>query len=232
MSFAAHANADLALLPAIELVELFRTGVTSPVDVAEAVLARIDEYQPMVNAYCLVDAERALADATASQDRYRRGEPVGRVDGVPIGVKDVFLTAGWPTRRGSLLVDTAGPWDDDAPVVAALRREGAVLLGKTTTPELGWKGVTDSPLQGVTGNPFDPTRTAGGSSGGARRPLCWAWPRWRWGPTEAARSASQPGSVAIAASSRPTAASRYGRRARSAHSRTPDRWLAPSPTPR
>jgi len=163
----AAANADLALRPAIELVELFRTGEISPVDVTEAVLARIDEFQPMVNAYCLVDAERALADARASQDRYHRGEPVGRVDGVPIGVKDVFLTAGWPTRRGSLLVDTAGPWDDDAPVVAALRREGAVLLGKTTTPELGWKGVTDSPLQGVTGNPFDPTRTAGGSSGGS-----------------------------------------------------------------
>ena len=158
---------DLALLPATELVERFRSREVSPVEAAAAALVRIDEHQPVINAYCLVDAERAMADATASQDRYDRGEPRGRVDGVPVAVKDVFLTAGWPTLRGSRLVDATGPWDDDAPAVAALRREGAVLLGKTTTPELGWKGVTDSPLHGTTRNPWDPERTAGGSSGGS-----------------------------------------------------------------
>ena len=162
-----NAEVDLALLPATELVEHFRRGRASPVEVAEAVLSRIEQHQPAVNAYCLVDAERALAQARAAQDRYRRGEPSGRVDGIPVAVKDVFLSAGWPTLRGSRLADAAGPWDDDAPVVAALRSEGAVLVGKTTTPELGWKGVTDSPLHGVTGNPWDHGRTAGGSSGGS-----------------------------------------------------------------
>jgi len=167
MSAEVDDSADVALRPATELVELFRIGDLSPVEVTEAVLSRIEEHQPTINAYCLVDAERSMADARASRDRYRRGEAAGRVDGVPVAVKDVFLTAGWPTRRGSRLVDAAGPWDDDAPVVAALRRQGAVLLGKTTTPELGWKGVTDSPLDGVTGNPWDPALTAGGSSGGS-----------------------------------------------------------------
>ncbi len=167
MSVEVDDSADLALRPATELVELFRVGDVSPVEVTEAVLGRIEEHQPAINAYCLVDEERSMADAQASRDRYRRGEAAGRVDGVPVAVKDVFLTAGWPTRRGSRLVDAAGPWDDDAPVVAALRRQGAVLLGKTTTPELGWKGVTDSPLEGVTGNPWDPALTAGGSSGGS-----------------------------------------------------------------
>ncbi|MDQ3737745.1 MAG: amidase [Actinomycetota bacterium] len=136
-------------------------------EVTEGVLGLIEQHQPVVNAYCLVDAERAMADATASDDRYRRHEARGRLEGVPVAVKDVFLTAGWPTRRGSRLVDPAGPWNVDAPAVAALRRQGAVLVGKTTTPELGWKGVTDSPLHGVTRNPWDPARTAGGSSGGS-----------------------------------------------------------------
>ncbi len=81
------------------------------------------------------------------------------------------MTRGWPTLRGSRAVDPAGPWEDDAPAVASLRRSGAVLPGKTTTPELGWKGVTDSALTGVTRNPWDPERTAGGSSGGSSAAL-------------------------------------------------------------
>ena len=86
---------------------------------------------------------------------------------MPVTVKDLLLTKGWPTLRGSKTVDPAGPWDDDAPAVARLREAGAVLLGKTTTPEFGWKGVTDSPLTGITRNPWNPDRTPGGSSGGA-----------------------------------------------------------------
>lgn len=82
-------------------------------------------------------------------------------------MKDIILLRGTPTLRGSKSVDTNGSWREDAPSVARLREHGAVFLGKTTTPEYGWKGVTDSPLSGVTRNPYDTSRTAGGSSGGS-----------------------------------------------------------------
>lgn len=157
---------DPTRLTATDMVADFRARRRSPVEVAQAALDRIDAHDGELNAFCLVDPDRALHDARASERRYLDGAPSGLLDGVPVGVKDVFLTAGWPTLRGSRTVDAAGPWQDDAPVTAALRRHGAVLLGKTTTPELGWKAVTDSPLQGVTRHPLDPARTPGGSSGG------------------------------------------------------------------
>ncbi len=135
-----------------------------------AVLARIESLDPVLGAYCHLDPEGVRAAARASEARWAAGA-AGALDGVPVAVKDVFLTRGWPTLRGSWLVDAAGPWDDDAPAVAALRRAGAVLVGKTTTPELGWKGVTDSPRHGVTTNPWDTARTAGGSSGGSSAAL-------------------------------------------------------------
>ena len=84
-----------------------------------------------------------------------------------MSIKDLLLTRGWPTLRGSHTIDPAGPWDLDAPAVARVREHGGVIVGKTTTPELGWKGVTDSPLTGVTRNPWNPARTSGGSSGGS-----------------------------------------------------------------
>ena len=92
--------------------------------------------------------------------------PLGPLDGVPVSIKDLLLTKGWPTRRGSKTVDPAGPWPDDAPAVARLRESGAVLFGKNTTPEFGWKGVTDSALNGITRNPWNLSKTPGGSSGG------------------------------------------------------------------
>jgi aspartyl-tRNA(Asn)/glutamyl-tRNA(Gln) amidotransferase subunit A len=114
-----------------------------------------------------VDPERALKDARASEARWARGAPAGMVDGVPATVKDLIVTEGWPTRRGSLTIDPNQPWPEDGPPVARLREQGAVFLGKTTTPEFGWKGVTDSPLTGTTVNPWDTGLTPGGSSGGA-----------------------------------------------------------------
>jgi len=158
-------------LSASELVAAYRAGERSPVEEAEAALARIEERDGELNAFCLVDADAALADARASEARWARGEPAGPLDGVPVGVKDLLVTQGWPTLRGSTAIDPAGPWEDDAPVVASLRRSGAVLPGKTTTPELGWKGVTDSALTGVTRNPWDPRMTPGGSSGGSSAAL-------------------------------------------------------------
>jgi aspartyl-tRNA(Asn)/glutamyl-tRNA(Gln) amidotransferase subunit A len=154
-------------LTATELLAAYRSGELSPVEATEAALDRIRRLDPQVNAFCLVDADAALAAAKESEDRWRQGEPAGALDGVPTSVKDILLTRGWPTMRGSRTVDPTGPWDVDGPHVARVREQGAVLLGKTTTPELGWKGVTDNPLTGVTRNPWDITRTAGGSSGGS-----------------------------------------------------------------
>lgn len=158
-------------MDATEMLAGFRTGTLSPVEVTAAALERIAARDELLRAFCLVDGDRALADAAASERRWRRREPAGALDGVPVGVKDVFLTRGWPTLRGSRAIDPARDWDEDAPAVAALRRNGAVLVGKTTTPEIGWKGVTDSALCGVTRNPWDPARTAGGSSGGSAAAL-------------------------------------------------------------
>ena len=163
MSTVARSTADLS---ATDLLAAYRAGELSPVEATRDALTRIERLDGRVNAFCLVDPERALADARASEERWRRGEPCGSLDGVPMSIKDIFLTAGWPTRRGSRTTPTeAGTVD--GPPVARSREHGAVLLGKVTTPELAWKGVTDSPLTGVTTNPWDPTRTAGGSSGGS-----------------------------------------------------------------
>jgi aspartyl-tRNA(Asn)/glutamyl-tRNA(Gln) amidotransferase subunit A len=151
---------------ASELVEGFRKKTLSPVDVTRAVLARIEQLNPKLNAFCLV-SETALEDAKASEARWAAGQPRGLLDGVPVSIKDIILTKGWPTLRGSKTIDPKGPWNDDAPATARLREHGAVLLGKTTTPEFGWKGVTDSPLTGITRNPWNPAKTPGGSSGGA-----------------------------------------------------------------
>ncbi|MFI1966057.1 amidase [Streptomyces pathocidini] len=159
---------DLADLTATELLAGYASGAFSPVEAARAALDRIERTDRAVNAFVRVDAEEALAAAAESAERWRRGEPAGLVDGVPVSVKDILLQRGGPTLRGSWTVRAEGPpWDEDAPAVARLREHGAVFLGKTTTPEFGWKGVTDSPRHGVTGNPYDPRRTAGGSSGGS-----------------------------------------------------------------
>ncbi|GGR77745.1 amidase [Streptomyces aureoverticillatus] len=158
---------ELTDLTAVQLVDGYHKGEFSPVDVTRAVLRRAEDVQPVVNAFVRLDHEGALAQAEESATRWRRGEPAGLVDGVPVTVKDILLQRGAPTLRGSKCVSDKGPWDEDAPSVARLREHGAVFVGKTTTPEFGWKGVTDSPRHGVTRNPYDPSRTAGGSSGGS-----------------------------------------------------------------
>ncbi|RRO20496.1 amidase [Saccharopolyspora rhizosphaerae] len=161
------ATTEPAELPATELLAAYAAGTLSPVEATQAVLKRIDDHDTTLNAYCLLDPDAALHAARASEDRWHRGQPAGRLDGVPTSIKDLFLTRGWPTLRGSRTTDPDQPWSEDAPAVAHLRAENAVLVGKTTTPELAWKGVTDSPRHGTTRNPHNPTRTAGGSSGGA-----------------------------------------------------------------
>ena len=158
---------DLSRCSATELLALYRTKACSPVEATQAVLARISSLNARLNAFRLVDPERALAAARESEERWRRGEPRGLVDGVPTSVKDVLLTIGWSTRLGSTLTSEAGPWEVDAPPVARMREHGAILLGKTNTSEFHWKTVTDSPLTGITRNPWNPELTPGGSCGGA-----------------------------------------------------------------
>lgn len=158
---------DLADCAAHELVQLYRTGQASPVEAARAVFARMDRVDGRLNAFCHRDPEGATAAAKASTERWQQGNPIGPLDGVPVSIKDLILTRGMPTRRGSHAVPANQPWDVDAPVTARLRAAGAVILGKTATPEFGCKGETNSPLNGITRNPWNPAKTPGGSSGGA-----------------------------------------------------------------
>ena len=162
---------DLTQCTAHELLALYRSGQASPVEATQAVFARIERLNPQLNAFCLVDADAALSAARASESRWQAhrqsGASVGELDGVPTSIKDLILTRGWPTLRGSRTIDPSQPWDVDAPATARLREAGAVLLGKTTTPEFGCKGETNSPATGITRNPWNTAHTPGGSSGGA-----------------------------------------------------------------
>ncbi|WP_026455590.1 amidase [Saccharomonospora iraqiensis] len=155
------------LLTASELVAAFSSGELSPVEATRTALATIAERDVEHGAFTLVDPESALEQARASEERWREGNPIGWLDGVPASLKDMFLTEGWPTLRGSLCLERDQPWREDSPVTARMREHGLVLLGKTTTPELAWKAVTDSPLDGITRNPWNPALTPGGSSGGS-----------------------------------------------------------------
>ena len=165
------ADDDLAYTPASVLGAAYGAGRVSPVEATEAALARIEAHNGALNAFYLVDAEGAIAGARESEARWRAGEPMGAIDGIPVSVKDHILTAGWPSPKGSRSTDPDQPWDEDAPAVARLREHGAVLLGKTTMPEFGWKGITESVRFGVTRNPWNLDKTPGGSSGGAAAAL-------------------------------------------------------------
>jgi len=160
-------TADLAMMPAHELVKLFKARKASPVEATRAAITRIEAFNPQLNAFQHLDPDGALRAARASEKRWKKGgKRLSDIDGVPITIKDMVLTKGMPTRMGSLATDENGPWNADAPVAQRLREAGTVLLGKTTAPEYGWKGVTDSKLFGATHNPWKIGRTPGGSSGG------------------------------------------------------------------
>jgi aspartyl-tRNA(Asn)/glutamyl-tRNA(Gln) amidotransferase subunit A len=161
---------DLAFRSATELVELYRAKKTSPVEALEAVLGQIDRHEKALNAFVLVDREGARAAAAASAARWAAGTPQGLLDGVPVTIKDLIDVAGFATRRGSIL-SAPTPAAADAPATARLREAGAVIVGKTTTPEHGWKGLGDSPSTGITRNPWNLAHSPGGSSAGAAAAL-------------------------------------------------------------
>ena len=157
---------ELCFTPATRLAALIRERALSPVEVVDAVLARIERLNPALTAYCTVTAEGAREEARRAEGAVMGGGDLGPLHGVPISIKDLTITRGVRTTRGSRLYADYVP-DEDAPVVERVRAAGAIPLGKTNTPEFGWKGDSANPLFGPTFNPWDRARTAGGSSGGA-----------------------------------------------------------------
>jgi amidase len=160
-------TSDLCFTPATTLLRLYRARKVSPLEVMQAVLARIDAVNPQLNAYVTVARESALATARkATAALARKGASLGPLHGVPISIKDLTPTKGIRTTWGSKIFEHHVP-DADALVVERLKAAGAVIVGKTNTPEFGAGANTVNPVYGATGNPFDPTKTCAGSSGGS-----------------------------------------------------------------
>ncbi len=157
---------ELTQQSANRLSALYRKGKVSPVETMKAVLKRTERINPEINAFCRVDGALALKMARASERRWRKGKPLSPLDGVPVSIKELVRVKGWPASMGSKLTDKT-PADADAPAVARLREAGAIVFAQSTSSEYGHKGVTDSPLNGITRNPWNVARTPGGSSGGA-----------------------------------------------------------------
>jgi aspartyl-tRNA(Asn)/glutamyl-tRNA(Gln) amidotransferase subunit A len=156
---------DLCFTPAVELAALIRRRALSPVEITRAVLERIERLNPRLGAFVLVHAARALTDARAAEQAVMDGRPLGPLHGIPVSIKDNLWTAGERTTFGSrLLAEFVAP--EDAPSVAGLRAAGAIFIGRTNLPEFAWRGSTDNPLFGESRNPWDLTRTPGGSTGG------------------------------------------------------------------
>ena len=156
---------DLADLSAEALTLRYARGAASPLTALQAVTERIARENPRINAFAVLDP-RALAAAGESTQRWRAGRAIGPLDGVPVTVKDLIDIAGLPTRRGSRTTPAENA-TEDAPLVLSLKAAGAVIVGKTTTTEFGWKSPGDCPLHGITRNPRNTLHTPGGSSSGA-----------------------------------------------------------------
>lgn len=157
---------DLAGFSAVELASMIRSRKASSVDVTKAVLARIDRLNPSLNAYVTMHAEESLCAAQKADEALMSGWRIGPLHGVPLHVKDNLFVAGSRTTFGSKLTET-NVTAEDCPAVERLRKAGMILIGRTNTPEQGWKGVTDNRVFGITRNPWNRELTPGGSSGGA-----------------------------------------------------------------
>lgn len=159
-------NDELAMRSAVELAAMIRSKKVSPVEVTRAVLARIERINPALNALVTLHADEALCAAAKAEDVLMRGQAVGSLFGVPLHVKDNLHVAGSRTTFGSKLMET-NVTAEDCPAVERLRKARMILVGRTNSPEFGWKGVTDNRVFGITRNPWNVALTPGGSSGGA-----------------------------------------------------------------
>ena len=159
-------NLDICYLPALEMRDAIRTKILSPVEVMDAILQRIEHINPRVNAYCTVVADSAMEQAEQAEQKVVKGEELGPLHGIPVSIKDLVFTKGIRTTGGTLMYENFVP-DVDAIVVERLKAAGAIIVGKTNTPEFGWVAITDNLVFGPTRNPWNLDRTSGGSSGGA-----------------------------------------------------------------
>ena len=159
-------NDDLAFMPTTELRALIAAGEVSPVEATELYLSRIDRLDSRLNSYLTVTADEAIDSARRAEEAVARGDALGPLHGVPISIKDLELTRGIRTTGGSLAFADRVP-DEDSVVVERVRAAGAVILGKTNTPEFGLLGHTQNLLGDHCRNPWNTERTTGGSSGGA-----------------------------------------------------------------
>src|SRR5438876_7703551 len=158
---------DLNWLSATEQAALIRSRKVSPVEIVDALLARIDKVNPRLNAFVLINADQARREAKSAERAVgKRGARLGPLHGVPFGVKDLVVTRGIRTTFGTPLYRDNVP-TEDAPMVERMKAAGAIMIGKTNTPTFGWIGITDNLIFGVTRNPWNADYTPGGSSGGA-----------------------------------------------------------------
>lgn len=160
----------ITALPAVELRRLIGSRALSPVELLESCIQRIERYNPFVNAITATCFERARVEARAAEQAVMRGEPLGLLHGLPLGVKDLEPTEGLLTTLGTPSLRNHVP-TADVELVARLRRAGAIVAGKTNVPEMGAGANSRNPVWGATGNPFDPRLNAGGSSGGSAAAL-------------------------------------------------------------
>jgi aspartyl-tRNA(Asn)/glutamyl-tRNA(Gln) amidotransferase subunit A len=157
---------DLCFLPAVEVAARIKAKDLSPVELVDAVLRRIEALNTRLNAFCFVHADEAREQARAAEAAVLRGAPLGPLHGVPVSVKDNVPVAGKPLTYGSRLL-RENVAQESSPIATRIAEAGAIVIGRTNTPEYAWRGSTDNRLFGETRNPWDLTRTAGGSSGGA-----------------------------------------------------------------
>jgi aspartyl-tRNA(Asn)/glutamyl-tRNA(Gln) amidotransferase subunit A len=159
-------NQEICRMTAVQLRKAITLKKLSPVEIVNAILERIDRINPKINAYCTLVPEQARAEAKTAETMVMKGEPLGPLHGVPVSIKDLAFTKGIRTTGGSKIYENFVP-DQDAVFVERLKAAGAIILGKTNTPEFGWIAVTRNPLFGVSRNPWNTEYTTGGSSGGA-----------------------------------------------------------------
>ncbi len=157
---------EICCMSVVEMVDAVKTKRLSPVEIARAVLSRIEKLNPKVNAYCTLVAESAMRQASKAETMVMKGKELGPLHGVPISIKDLIFTKGIRTTAGSKIYQNFIP-QRDAIVVERLKAAGAIIIGKTNTSEFGWVAITDNQLFGATRNPWNLEHNAGGSSGGA-----------------------------------------------------------------